>query len=516
MPPLLRSTTTKLLTRPSLLLLTPRHPFSTTATNAINGPNIAIVGAGPAGFWTAQSILKRNQHATVDILERLPVPFGLVRYGVAPDHPEVRNCEDIFNRVMESGRVNFRGNVDVQLHETTTGEGRIKGGAGTVVGLADLARAYDAVVLATGANVEKRLGVPGEDIPGVYSAREFVGWYTGLPSCADLAPKIPDSGEVVVIGVGNVAMDVARILLSPLERLAKTDMPEYALEHLNRHRVKRVSIVGRRGLLQAKFTIKELRELITLPESNFWFDSPHYFPQDLKVLPRPQKRIAELLLKSTSQLDTARSVSNLQPTLPTPLKDGYTQKEIALLSMLSPLSFHASPEFDLTDKLLGAPASSLEKVLFARTMFASLEDAYSPDANCVPVSNAEEQMVELPAQMALTAIGYDTEPLPIVMPDNVYRVGWARMGGRGVLAGTQMDAGVMGEKIVLDLNATDGAGRKEGWAAFNSELKNRNVRVTEWRDWQAIDHVERKKGQNIGKVREKITNVDGMLRVLDG
>jgi adrenodoxin-NADP+ reductase len=511
MPPFLRSSASKLRLRTSHLL-NHRQSLSKSATYSTHAPKLAIIGAGPAGFWTAQSIIKRNQHATVDILERLPVPFGLVRYGVAPDHPEVRNCEDIFNRVMESGRVNFRGNVNVELHETMREEGADE----KVVGLSELARAYDAVVLATGANVEKSLGIPGENIPGVYSARDFVGWYTGLPSCANLTPQIPDNGEVVVIGVGNVAMDVARILLSPLDRLAKTDMPEYALQHLSAHRVKRVSIVGRRGLLQAKFTIKELRELITLPGSKFWFDSPDYFPQDLKSLPRPQKRIAELLLKSTSQLDTPRSIANLKSTLPTPLADGYDKNETALLSMLSPLSFHASPKATLTDKILGASDSSLEKVLFARTMFVSPEDAYSPDANCIPVSNAEEQLVELSAQMALTAIGYDTESLPQTLPPNVYRVGWARMGGRGVLAGTQMDAGMMGEHIVSDLAAMDVVGRKEGWAALESQLKDKSVRVTEWRDWEAIDHIERQKGQYIGKVREKITTVKGMLKVLDG
>jgi adrenodoxin-NADP+ reductase len=193
-----------------------------------------------------------------------------VRYGVAPDHPEVRKCEDIFERVAEAQGVQFRGGVGVSWDaETSKVEGGkgVKGNDGDIP-LERLTRHYDAVLLATGAARDEPLGVPGEDGAGVFAARQFVGWYTGLPSCVGLQPTIVDNGEVVIVGLGNVAMDCARMLLKSVDELRHTDTPEYVLETFARKRVKGVVCVGRRGALQvclrllAYFSIRPLTTFV--------------------------------------------------------------------------------------------------------------------------------------------------------------------------------------------------------------------------------------------------------------
>lgn len=198
-----------------------------------------MVGSGPAGFYTAQHLLKHHTHAHVDIYEKQLVPFGLVRFGVAPDHPEVKNVINTFTQTARSDRCAFQGNVVV----------------GRDVSVPELREAYHAVVLSYGAEDHQPLGIPGEELPGVVSARAFVGWYNGLPENQELAPDL-SCDTAVILGQGNVALDVARILLTPPEHLEKTDITEAALGALRQSRVKTVWIVGRRGPLQVAFTIK--------------------------------------------------------------------------------------------------------------------------------------------------------------------------------------------------------------------------------------------------------------------
>ncbi|KAK2193742.1 hypothetical protein NP493_7g07024 [Ridgeia piscesae] len=212
-------------------------------------PHVAVVGGGPGGFYTAQHILKGHPTATVDVFEKLPVPFGLVRFGVAPDHPEVKNVINTFTQTAMNKRCSFLGNVNV----------------GQDISIEQLRQSYTAVVLAYGADADKRFGIPGEDLGNVLSARSFVGWYNGLPQCNDLKVDLTGTDTAVVFGQGNVALDTARILLTPIDILKKTDITEHALEELARSRVKHVYMVGRRGPLQVAFTIAELREMVKLP-----------------------------------------------------------------------------------------------------------------------------------------------------------------------------------------------------------------------------------------------------------
>ncbi|XP_039289338.1 NADPH:adrenodoxin oxidoreductase, mitochondrial-like isoform X2 [Nilaparvata lugens] len=217
-------------------------------------PRIAVVGSGPAGFYVTQQILKRSKEAKVDLYDRLPVPFGLVRYGVAPDHQDVKNCINQFTKTAKNPNVRFIGNVQL----------------GRDVSLKQLKDAYHSVVLAYGADSDKEFGIPGESLRNVISARSFVGWYNGLPEDQGLVPDL-SCEDVVVLGQGNVAIDVSRVLLKSVDVLKTSDITENALEILSKSRVKRVHLVGRRGPLQVAFTIKEFREMVKLPNATTLF-----------------------------------------------------------------------------------------------------------------------------------------------------------------------------------------------------------------------------------------------------
>jgi len=215
---------------------------------------VAVVGSGPAGLYTAEALIKQAAalpspvRVSIDVLDRLPTPYGLVRYGVAPDHKSIKSVANYLRRVLESPDVRFLGGV--HLGQDVTRE--------------DLLGAYDAVVYATGAMRDRRLGIPGEDLPGSYAATDFVNWYCGHPDM-DMDAFTLDAESVAVIGVGNVAVDVARILARDVEELAETDVPDPVLAALRASKVREVHVIGRRGPAQAKFTTKELRELGELP-----------------------------------------------------------------------------------------------------------------------------------------------------------------------------------------------------------------------------------------------------------
>ena len=224
-----------------------RNGYSTT--NSFRKPlRLAIIGSGPAGFYTAYRLMNKVQDAVIDMYEQLPVPYGLVRFGVAPDHPEVKNCQDTFEEVALSPRFNYIGNVRV----------------GYDIELSKLKPHYDAMLFSYGASEDSKLGIPGEDLPGVFSAREFVGWYNGLPQFQGLKPQLQAGEQAIVIGQGNVAMDVARILLSPVDALKSTDITEEAIQTLSESKVRSVRVVGRRGPIQVCQTPKTCLNFVNM------------------------------------------------------------------------------------------------------------------------------------------------------------------------------------------------------------------------------------------------------------
>ncbi|XP_025405793.1 NADPH:adrenodoxin oxidoreductase, mitochondrial [Sipha flava] len=254
----------------------------------VNGFHVGIVGSGPAGFYCAQQLLKTIPGCQVDVFEKLPVPFGLVRYGVAPDHPEVKNVINTFTKTASNDHFRFIGNVTL----------------GRDITLAQLKQSYNAVVLAYGAEEDRKLNIPGEDLSNFVSATKFIGWYNGLPTDKNIEVDL-NANHAVIVGQGNVALDVARILLSPVDKLRKTDMTEYSLDTLSKSKVKKVTLVGRRGPLQVAFTIKELREMLKLPEvsTKFYKDQMNDIEKIISDLPRPKKRLIQLMYDASQKTE---------------------------------------------------------------------------------------------------------------------------------------------------------------------------------------------------------------------
>ncbi|CAJ2513761.1 Uu.00g018800.m01.CDS01 [Anthostomella pinea] len=486
--------------------LTTRASYSTTSRH--DRPfRMAVVGSGPAGFYTAYRVMSKIQRAKVDMFEALPVPFGLVRFGVAPDHPEVKNCQDKFEEVASFPDFTFIGNVSI-----SNADGHF---SGCTIPLGSMMRHYDAVVFAYGASKDKKLGIPGEsELQGVYSAREFVGWYNGLPEYAHLAPDLTQGDEAVIIGQGNVALDVARMLLENVDILRKSDITEAAIETLSRSRIKRVHVVGRRGPMQAAFTIKEVRELMKLHDVGFHPVDMSLLPDEISKLPRARRRLMEVVVKgSHARTDDAH-------------------KSWSLDFCLSPTEFH------------GKPGGRVRSTTFERTSLSSPFD---------PVSDVQGtgEKLEIPSAVAFRSIGYKSVALPgfseagvlfddrkgVIQNDGfgrvlqksrdstdsdpraaqlpgVYCAGWVKRGPTGVIASTMEDAFSTADAIAADWSSETPFLSTEpahGWEGLRTEVDHDNCRVIRWEDWKKIDKAEKERGLLVGKEREKFTSTDEML-----
>ncbi|GAW12156.1 hypothetical protein ANO14919_015140 [Xylariales sp. No.14919] len=483
-----------------------RHSYATTSYN--DQPfRMAVVGSGPAGFYTAYRVMSRIQQAKVDMFEALPVPFGLVRFGVAPDHPEVKNCQDKFEEVASSPNFTFIGNVAIGNQGDHF--------RGCTIPLASMMRHYDAVVFAYGASKDKKLGIPNEsELRGIYSAREFVGWYNGLPEYADLAPDLTQGEDAVIIGQGNVALDVARMMLENVDVLRKSDITESAIETLSKSRIKRVHIVGRRGPMQAAFTIKEVRELMKLHGVFFHSIDMALLPDELSKLPRARRRLMEILVKgSTSRLE-------------------HSDKSWSLDFCLSPTEFRGTPE------------GRVQNTIFERT---SLSSPFDPTSS---VQNLSEKL-QIPSSVVFRSIGYKSVALPgfteagilfddkkgVIQNDGFGRVlqktqdrvaskselttlpgaycaGWVKRGPTGVIASTMEDAFSTGDAIAADWAAKAqflNSGKNHGWEGLRTEVDEDACRVIQWENWKNIDKAEKERGLLAGKEREKYTKIGEML-----
>ncbi|XP_066560983.1 NADPH:adrenodoxin oxidoreductase, mitochondrial isoform X2 [Amia ocellicauda] len=477
--------------RPFKLLLTSKygcksHCYGTRClgSSAVSRPQVCIVGSGPAGFYTAQHLLKNHPSLQVDIYEKLPVPFGLVRFGVAPDHPEVKNVINTFTQTAHQERCSFYGNVSV----------------GCDVTVEELQRAYHAVVLSYGAEGNRRLGIPGEDLSGVYSAKDFVGWYNGLPSNKKLKPDL-SSETAVILGQGNVALDVARILLSPLDLLKKTDITEESLEAIAASQVRRVLIVGRRGPLQVACTIKELREMINLPDTKLLLDPTDFkgLKDVLKDLPRPRKRLTELMLKALEK-PVGKDM------------EGAALRCWGLKFLRSPLEILPSPD--------GTKASGIRLAL-------NRLEISGEEARAVPTGEHED----VDCGLIVSSIGYQSLPIDpavpfdlkqAVIPNTLGRVeqvsglycsGWVKRGPTGVIATTMNDSFDTARSVLQDVESghLDFSSPKLGSEATRALMEKRGVVPVSFSDWEKIDSAEVRKGQEVGKPREKLLDIGEML-----
>ncbi|KAG0051309.1 hypothetical protein BGZ83_003869 [Gryganskiella cystojenkinii] len=464
---------------------------------------VAVIGSGPGGFYTAHRILKHVPRATIDMFEALPVPHGLVRFGVAPDHPEVKNVINTFDEVAENPNFTFIGN-------TTVGTFVTPGSKKADLEISDLQSHYDAILLSYGAHEDRLLGVPNEQtLKGVMAARSFVGFYNGLPSEQDLEIDLSKSETAVVVGQGNVALDVARILLTPLEELKKTDLTDRMVKILEKSTVKHVYVIGRRGPLEVAFTAKELREMLQLPETTFRMDETLLateMERAGKTLDRPRKRLMGLLEKG---------IRESKPDQP---------KSCTLLFLRSPLGFKGNDQQELTSIQLGI--NRLE----------------GDDKNRKAVLT--EQQESLDCGLAFRSIGYKSVGIVGVPFDErkgivpnmdgkvmdkeqkivpgLYASGWLKRGPIGVIATTMADAYQTADTIIADWNRgepmlsnSNDSTPKAGGKAILEKLAAQGHKAVSYQDWKRIEQKEFERGAKVGKPREKFLTVEEMLKVLD-
>ncbi|HZG07956.1 MAG TPA: FAD-dependent oxidoreductase [Allosphingosinicella sp.] len=429
--------------------------------------HVAIIGSGPAGFYTAEALQKQfGDGVCIDIIDRLPVPYGLIRSGVAPDHQSIKAVYRRYEKVALSDRIRFLGNVLV----------------GRDVGVAELQALYDAVVLATGAPNDRPLGLPGSELPGVIGSAAFVGWYNGHPDFADLDP--PLWGPVAaVIGNGNVALDVARILSKTTDEFAGSDITAGALEALAGAAVETIHILGRRGPHQIAMTPKELGELGELHEAG-----PRVDPADLP------------------------------PELEDALLEPGIRKSVMLLRAFasSPKRKRKTIDFDFFAMPVAVEGNGrVERLIVERTRLS--EDLRS-------VGTGEHYAV--PCNLVISCIGYQTPPIDGVpyehgrgrfansggvIGEGLYCVGWARRGPSGTIGTNRPDGFEVAERIFLALGA--GASGREGGAGLDILLRARGAEPVVFGDWQKIDAAETGRAR-AGSPREKFTSITGMLQAL--
>lgn len=428
--------------------------------------HIAIIGSGPAGYYTAEAAQKQwGDDVRVDIFDMLPVPYGLIRTGVAPDHQSIKGVARRYEATALSDNVRFVGNVMV----------------GKDVTVEELQGLYDAVVLATGAPHDRKMDLPGENLPNVYGSAAFVGWYNGHPMFANLDPDL--SGDTaVVIGMGNVALDVTRILSKTREEFAGSDIVAHALDVLDTSKLRRIVILGRRGPHQIMMTPKELGELSHLSRA-----APRVDPQDL-----PEVGEDALL-----EPGLRKSVNHLRSFAAIPASHyGDVPIEIEF-------DFYASPRAILGDG----------KVTGVEVERTTVEGGRA-------VGTGETYVI--PAGLVVCCIGYQTSRIPGVPFDDragrfpndegrilpgLYCVGWARRGPSGTIGTNRPDGFSVIEKIAEDIGA--GAG-KQGRPGFDALAQARGLDVVTFRDWKKIEAEEEARARE-GAPREKFVRVEEMI-----
>ena len=452
---------------------------------------VAIIGSGPSGFYAADHLLKQaSPEITVDMYERLPTPFGLVRGGVAPDHAKIKSVTKLYSRIAQHERFNYFGNVEF----------------GTQVRRADLSRHYHGIIYAVGAQTDRRLNIPGEDLRNSYAATEFVGWYNGHPDYRHYNFDLSGIRRVAVIGVGNVAMDVARILARTVDELYETDIADYALDALAYSHVEEIYVLGRRGPAQAAFSTPEIKELGELEDADI-------------VVACEDASLDELSseqLQASGDRTAMRNVKTLQ---------AYAERGITGKGRRIIMRFLVSPVEILGDRRVEAMR------IVKNELYLDGRGSLRP--------RATDQYETLPVDMVFRSVGYHGVPLPDVpfydawgiIPNDRgrvlteqdsgefltgnYVVGWIKRGPTGIIGTNKPDAVESTKLFLEDLetgNALHPVDSSDG--AVLALIESRGPAFVTFEDWERLDAIERQRGADCGRSRVKFTSVDDMLLAL--
>ena len=432
------------------------------------------MGSGPAGFYAADALLKADPPAEVDVIERLPTPWGLVRLGVAPDHENIKAVSRAFERIAQRPGFRFFGNVAVGEH----------------VEHADLARIYDAVIYSVGAQTDRRLGIPGEELPGSWAATEFVAWYNGHPDFQDREFDL-SCERAVIVGNGNVAIDVARMLALTAEELATTDTTDAAIDAIVNCGIKEIVMLGRRGPAQASFTAPELQELGELAGADVAVD-----PAELELDPASEKALEEDRERVRRNVDLLREFAARPP-------EGKA-KTLRLRFLVSPVA------------ILGEDRVEAVEVVRNRL---EVDDR----GRIVAVPTEETEII--PAGVVFRSVGYRGVPLPGlpfdggrgVIPNDrgrvegapgVYVAGWIKRGPSGVIGTNKKDAAETVELLLED--ARDGR-LPLGEGSLEDLLAERGAEPVVYAGWESIDASERERGAPLGRPRVKLVTWPELL-----
>ena len=433
--------------------------------------HLAIIGSGPAGYYTAEAAQKQwDDDVRVDIFDRLPVPYGLIRTGVAPDHQSIKGVSQRYEKTALSDNVRFVGNISI----------------GQDITVEELQSLYDAVIFATGAPNDRPLDIPGEELGNVFGSAAFVGWYNGHPNFATLDPDL-SGRNAVIVGMGNVALDVARILSKTQEEFAGSDIVAHALGLLKNSKLEKITILGRRGPHQIAMTPKELGELGKLENACPRVNQADLPAEDEDAMLEPGQR------KSVGHLRSFAAI-------PEGARSEY-DKEVAF-------QFFGVPE-----RIIGT--GKIEALEVAETELR--------DGKLIATGRRET----IPCDLLVSCIGYRTSPIPGVPFDEragrfandegrilpgLYCVGWARRGPTGTIGTNRPDGFSIIEKIAEDFDTGAlGSVRKDGRPGFDKLAEARKLDVVTFRDWKKIEEAEEKAARD-GAPREKFVHIEEMIR----
>ncbi len=462
-----------------------------TPGRAENPLRVAIIGSGPSGFYAAERLQReRELHVAIDMFERLPTPYGLVRGGVAPDHQKIKSVTRVYDRIASKDGFRFYGNITY----------------GSDIHLADLQAHYHAAIFAVGAQTDRELGIPGEDLPGSHAATEFVAWYNAHPDYRDRSFDLSTT-DVAVIGLGNVAMDVVRILARTPAELQQTDIADYALDALARSKVRNVYVLGRRGPAQSAFTNPEIRELGEM--------------EDAEVIVTPEE--VELDPHSRAYVESGESRT---ATRNVEILGAYSRQEPRGKRCRIIMRFLTSPV-----EILGN--GRVEAMRLVRNELQLRDNGYLS-------ARATDIYETIPVGLVFRSVGYRGVPLPDIpfyepwgiIPNEqgrvlreqdsadslpgLYVVGWIKRGPSGVIGTNKPDSVETVTMLLEDLAAG------QLWqpaapapAAIDDLLADRGLRSVRFADWQALDALEQERGEALGRPRLKFSRVEDMLAALD-